>query len=152
MWCLWNYFSMNAAYNIAWNSEYSFLPHVCFYTEFIAEKQIPLTMLKAHALFHYIIFFVLKILRHWTNENMYYYRAIKYLYCSLKPYFRSQSDLSVTHEFLMKSIVRLAFIARLKCQFCMYFQYKMMTYRPLVWRLICFYNLEEKHNFIEDFY
>jgi len=146
--------SLNAAYNIVWYSEYSFLlMHVCFYTEFIAEKRMSLTMLRVHALFHHIIFFIFKTLRRWKNENMYYYRAIKYLYCSLKPYFRGQSDSSVTHKFFMKNIVRLAFIARLKCQFCMYLQYKMMAYRwPLVWRLICFYNLEKKRNFIKDFY
>lgn len=77
------------------------------------------TILTAHALFHHIISFILEALRHWTNKSMHYYRAIKYLYCSLKPYFRDPSS-NVAYEFLMEGTVRVL-IARFNCQFCMLF-------------------------------
>lgn len=92
------------------------------------------TMLRAHALFHHVISLILEALRRWTNKNMYYYRAIKYLYCFLKPYFRGPSGSNVAHEFLMEGTIRLV-LTRLNCQCCMFFPYKIMAHRwPLFWR------------------
>lgn len=81
---------MNAVYSIAWSSEYpSLLRHTLIFSHRIYRRKTKsaYTMFRAHALFHHIICFILEALRHWTNKNMYYYRTIKYLYCSLKPYF-----------------------------------------------------------------
>lgn len=64
-----------------------------------------------HALFRHIIFFIPEALRRRTNKNMYYYRAIKYLYCLLKPYFRRPNDSDVVRKFFMERMARLAFRA-----------------------------------------
>lgn len=99
------------------------------------------TMLRAHALFHHVISLILEALRRWTNKNMYYYRAIKYLYCFLKPYFRGPSGSNVAHEFLMEGTIRLV-LTRLNCQCCMFFPYKMMVHRRPLFDALRFYYLE----------